>query len=143
MSERGLGNLTGKVRSLRGPIAESRPKTVDSYITTHSPQQHLHCHVAHHCPTIAGKQKLVLPYLSHLFEDCYCGIGERHTVLAAPLHSLRWHGPNLQFEVYLIPPRADHFAGPRGGQDRELQRPCCEAGPFPKLGHERCDLDVR
>src|SRR5215510_11933692 len=107
-----------------------------SHVTTHSPQQHLHCHVAHHGPTIAGKHKLVLPDLSHSFEDCYCGIGERHTVLAAPLHSLRWHGPNLGLEVHLVPTCTDHLPCPGRCQYREFERPSRYPGPFSKIAHE-------
>src|SRR5262245_12277354 len=142
MGKRRLGNLTGKARSFCSPIAEGRPKTVDSYITTHSPQQHLHCHVTHHCPTIARKHKLVLPYLSHLFEHCYCGVGERHTVFAAALHSLRSHGPTLGLEVHLVPTCTDHLPCPGRGQDREFERLRRDPNPLSKIGHEQCHLGV-
>src|SRR5262245_42288191 len=115
MRERGLGNLTKKVRSFCSPIAESRSEPMHSHVSTHSPQQHLHRHVAHHGPTIARKHKFVLAKLTHPFEHRHRRVGEWHTMLAATLHSIGRHGPHPGLEVYLVPPSADHFARPRSG----------------------------
>jgi hypothetical protein len=77
-----------------------------------------------------------------LFEDCYCGIGERHAMLAAALHPIGGHGPHSGLEVYLVPLSADHLAGSRGGQDRKLQRLRRNAGPFPKVRDELCEISA-
>src|SRR5262249_41760798 len=76
------------------------------------------------------------------FEDCYCGIGERHTVLAAALHSPCRHGPHPGLEVYLIPPCTDYLPGPGRCQYREFERPSRDTRPFSKIGDEHCHLGV-
>src|SRR5262245_13227228 len=121
MRERGLADLVREVRPFACPVFKGAAETVDRNVAAHPPQQHLHCHVAHHGPTIAWKHELVLPNPSHLLEDCYCRISERHTVLPAGFHSTCRHRPDLGLEVYLIPPCTDYLPCPGGGQDREFE----------------------
>lgn len=54
----------------------------------------------------------------------------------APLHAIGRHRPELRRQVDFIPPGADRFAGPGGGQDGELERPGGRAVPLAQLDHE-------
>ena len=60
----------------------------------------------------------------------------------AGLHALGRDRPDLVVEVELLPARADHLAGPGGGQDGELQRQGAEAGLLAQLDPEGRDVGV-
>src|SRR6266851_4948882 len=64
-------------------------------------------------------------------------------MLLASLHARHRHGPDLFLEIDLVPPRAYHLAGPRRGQDQELECPRCDALLLMQLRHEGRDIVIR
>lgn len=51
--------------------------------------------------------------------------------------AFRRDGPHVLRPIDLLPCRADHLAGARGGQDREAERQCAHALLLRQPGHER------
>ena len=64
-------------------------------------------------------------------------------MLAARLHPMGGHRPDLLVEVDFPPAHAEDFAGAGGGEDAQFQRQRGESLAAAKVRHKRCYLVVR
>ncbi len=123
--ERNFNNVIWKACCFGCPISECRSEAMDSdFALIHAPQQHEKGHVAKVAPGFqTRKYELVEFYRFELFQDFNRARAQRNAMLLACLHAFGWHNPELLFPVDLCPSHPDRLAGPRGGQDREFERP--------------------